>query len=349
MKVTVKREGGERFHATYFSDPMGENKTSTTFATALNNHNAKIREKFSAYAVRWPNMELATVGEEDEQRWTVTLPPGSFLYTDGGAAFWGALGFENGHFSARRIKFLGIQGEGDVWGFWNDTSNHQTYYSAPVLGGEMLGVISRIKNGGTKIKTRVNMELGWQPTSVFPLRLAGNRGMSKSEAVHALSELVDRSLKLSAVDDRAISIRTGDDGEIEFESRALPSVSGITLEMQPQFPLDEFLRAPGLKLIFPLHDDRSYSFRVRRMTHDPLDDLFPISIVSLSAGSATHYIEGFGRVALLAHLISRDNCIAVSPVELQGDFVSLTCFLIDKNLLRLRFKENMILYLSFDL
>jgi hypothetical protein len=85
------------------------------------------------------------------------------------------------------------------------------------------------------------------------------------------------------------------------------------------------------------------------MTHDPLDDFFPISIVSISAGSAVHYIEGFGKVALLAHLISKDNCFAVAPVELQGDVVSLTVFLIDKNLVRIRFKENMILYLSFDL
>jgi len=352
MRLTVKREDAGRFHSTYFTDPMGDGKTSATFAAALNNHNGRIREKFSTYALRWPHMELSSAagGEDDEEerRWTVRLPPGSFLYTDAGGAFWGALGFQPEHVASRTVRFLGLKSEGDVWGFWNNTANHLTYYSSPVHGGEMIGILAKIQNGGTKIKTRVNMELGWESTSIFPLRLAGARGMTKTEAVHALSEMVDRSLKLAAVDDRAISIRTGDDGEIEFESRALPDC-GVTLEMQPQFPLDEFLRAPGLRLIFPLSDDRSYSFRVRRMTHDPLDDFFPISIVSISAGSAVHYIEGFGKVALLAHLISKDNCFAVAPVELQGDVVSLTVFLIDKNLVRIRFKENMILYLSFDL
>jgi hypothetical protein len=349
LRLRVKRdEHAGRTYSRFFVDPFLSGSTTLAFAAKVDKFNQKAFARFP-FSTAVPHLSLPEETEEEPDRsWKVMLPPGSFLYVDS-SVFWETLGFAADLVTTRTLPLLGRKETADVFGFWNDTAKVHVFTSGDVLGNEQLHTLHRMLMGAVKSKERVTMELGWRTNIVFPLALDGQRGLNDHEATHAMSELVDRALRIASLDDRAIALSMNEEGDLGFESKAIPDCP-VTLELSPKFPLDEYLRSPGLRIVFPMNDDRSYNFKTRRVDQDPLEDSYPISIVSTSEGEANHFVPGVGYVALLGHLNSKDDCCRLPGVTLEGgDVTYLSLYFVDKNDRRVIFRENINLHFVFEL
>jgi hypothetical protein len=349
VRLRIKREEHQgRTYSRFFVDPFLAGATTLTFADKVARFNVKAFAQFP-FATAAPHLSLPVETEEEPERaWKVSLPPGSFLYVDS-STFWETLGFDSDLVTVKAMPLLGKNESVEVFGFFNDTAKVHDFISREVLGNEQLATLHGLLTGRVKVKERVTMELGWRTNIVYPLSVDGQRGLSNHEATHALSELVDKALRLASLDDRAIALSMSEDGDLNFDSKAIPDCP-VTLELSPKFPLDEYLRSPGLRILFPMADDRSYSFKTRRVDQDPLEDHYPISIVCTNEGDANHFVPDLGYVALLGHLNSKDDCCRLPGLTLEGgDLAFLSLYFVDKNDKRLTFRENVNLHFVFEL
>ena len=342
MRLSIRREDDRRVYSSYFTELFAGTTNSLLVAAKVENFNRRM-DNFFPFATNVPHLKLS---DEPDRCWKVILPPGTFLYVDL-AYFWATLGFDPDMVKTVTLQLEGRNELAEVYGFWNDSPRLHTYSSPEVYGEELLGVLHAhlVQDLQNRPRKRVTMELGWKKHMVFPLALEGQRGLSGHEAVHALSELIDRGLRLASVDDQAISLAMNEDDDLTFQSKTIPDCP-ITLEFVMLPPLDEFLKNPGLKLFFPLADERVYTFRTRSLTSDPLDELYPIAIVCTTAGEAKHFLPGFGQVSLIGHMANKDDCCRLEPMQLDSESMRyFTLFLVDRNNKKIVFKEN--LYLNF--
>jgi hypothetical protein len=340
LGVNVKREEDSRYTHFFMVDPYAAGSTTENFYAKLKNHMKRVADYFH-YCSNYPRLEL--IENAAEIRWFATVPPGSFLYSDC-FGFFETIGFDPARIEEKIVR----EGDDPVYGFFNNTQKVHIYRSPPAHARTPLNSIFKVIAAGKQTRQRVIIEMGFRKEIHFPLTLEGQRGLSKTEAMHAIAELTDRALKLASLDDKAIQLHMGDDGEIKFESKAIHDCP-VTLELTPRFPLDEYLKSPRLKIVFPMNDDRHYSYGTRKIDHDPLFNYYPISVVSISGGEAKHYLEGFGQVALLGHMVHHDNCVTLDGLTLCGGLQAVSVYFVDKNIKRMAFKENVNIYGTFHL
>ena len=354
MRAKVNRlpDDATRFHSAKFVDPFAVGKTPVTFGARMAAYVANAEAKFNRTILTRPSLGYNALNPDkpDEKYFFVTLPPGCFAYSPN-VQLWGVCGFDPDKVQTRKVRLLGggaTDPEVDVYGFFNDFPRTVTIASARVYENERLSATYEALGGGA-VKD-ILVEMGWKVSAIYPLSLGAPRGTSRAEAAHALSELVDRVLKIAGLDQRSITVTSGDDGELLFATVPIQG-NPVTLELSPRFPLDEFLQSPNVKLIFPMDDDRTYSFRTRQVDHDYLDPLYPLSVVARNVGTETlHFIEKFGKVPLLAHMNNSHDCCRHSGVEIEGaDERWISVYFIDKELKRVVFKEASELYIVLEL
>jgi len=327
----------------YFADPLSsDDATPNTLVSKLDNYNEKVARRYAAFAVR-PNLSFWTNPDNGEKRFRVVLPGYTSLYVND-PGFWPTLGFPDEAVTIKSLRMKSNKTPGEVFGFFNSGSTTFEIYSKSFLGGEFFNFIHP-RYGGKSGRTY--MEVTWE-TLTIPLESDGPKGVSRLEAINELSEMIDFGLRLYGVVDTAISVTdSGEDVGFSFTSTAAwgdcPLVITLTFDDQ----LAHFLTLAKKTMTFPLQDNRGYVAKPRKSGEDVLEPEYPLKVVVVGKGDCVDYVEGIGYCSVVSHA-NDASLFNGRGIVLRGEEDMLTVYVVNKRFERIRFKEDVQMYLSLE-
>jgi hypothetical protein len=329
----VLPEASKKYSA-HLDQPFAEGQTVEKLYRKFVDLQVKLKKKY-AFLARLPKLELVQPGSRKGAKlhFEVTLPTHTSLVTDD-PFLWEAMGFPTELVESSVADET--SGEMTRHGFSNSGEDLLVFVGDGLPGALDLALTyETVSEESTPLRQPL-IEVEFSPPDDF-LKLSSEekKPLDVVGATTALGQLLETGLGVLNLRSSFLEVLSPKVGELQFRSKEFergeeedPSCE-LHLRFSPE--VARFLSLADHLVTFPSDDKREFTVALppdNARRPDPLLRRFPLALMCTNHGSGEHYIEGLGRVSLLAYALSPDH-FRGDGIVVQGEANELRLFFVD--------------------
>jgi hypothetical protein len=328
-----------RMHLARLDQPVARGQTVDKLGRKFAELQVKLKRKYP-FLARVPKVELvqpdASSAPGTKLHFEVLLPAHTRMTTDD-PYLWEAMGFPTELVESLSPDVEGETGDMSRHGFSNSSQDLLVFVGADLPAGLDLDLSYKTVSEDSTPLRQPLIQVDFTSKGEFlPLSSKESKPMDVVGATTALAQLVEAGLGKLNLRSSFLEVQAPTAGELQFRSREFGSGDGgeeASCELDVRFSpaLAHFLSLTDRLVTFPSDDKREFTVTLPPESSrrpDPLLRRYPLSLMCTNHGSGDHYIEGMGRVSLLAYALSPDH-FRGDGIVVQGEADELRLFFVD--------------------